>query len=132
MTQIEICDRIATQKLYAATKKEGVQINIASVSDAAEKTNFIKSIIIPIVFLIFTSLYLIILNYKDYILKNNLEKIIDERTKDLLEAQKTIDESVDYASSIQKSLLTSDSKNSEFFQFLRVIKSTNFEIINIH
>ena len=106
--------------LLALQKKEGVQIHIASVSDAAEKTNFIKSIILPIIFLVFTSLYLIILNYRDYILKNNLEKIIDERTKDLIEAQKTIDESVDYASSIQKSLLPSDSKNSEFFKDFKI------------
>ena len=96
-------------------ERNGVRIYIASVSDAAEKVNFIKSIIIPLLLLVISSLILILLNYKNYLIKGRLESIIDQRTKDLLAAKKIIDDSVKYASSIQQSLLPTGENHEKFF-----------------
>ena len=97
-------------------ERNGVRIYIASVSDAAEKVNFVKSIIIPLLLLVISSLLLILLNYKNYLIKGRLESVIDQRTKDLLEAKKTIDDSVKYASSIQQSLLPTGDNHEKFFK----------------
>ena len=97
-------------------KRNGVKIYIASVSDAAEKVNFVKSIIIPLLLLVISSLLLILLNYKNYLIKGRLESVIDQRTKDLLAAKKTIDDSVKYASSIQQSLLPTGDNHEKFFK----------------
>ena len=69
-------------------ERNGVRIYIASVSDAAEKVNFVKSIIAPLLLLVISSLLLILLNYKNYLIKGQLESVIDRRTIDLLEAKK--------------------------------------------
>ena len=97
-------------------ERNGVRIYIASVSDAAEKVNFVKSIITPLLLLVISSLLLILLNYKNYLIKGQLESVIDQRTKDLLEAKKTIDDSVKYASSIQQSLLPTGENHEKFFK----------------
>ena len=97
-------------------ERNGVRIYIASVSDAAEKVNFVKSIIAPLLLLVISSLLLILLNYKNYLIKGQLESVIDQRTKDLLEAKKTIDDSVKYASSIQQSLLPTGENHEKFFK----------------
>ncbi len=97
-------------------ERNGVKIYIASVSDAAEKVNFVKSIIIPLLLLVISSLLLILLNYKNYLIKGQLESVIDQRTKDLLAAKKTIDDSVKYASSIQQSLLPTGDNHEKFFR----------------
>jgi hypothetical protein len=97
-------------------ERNGVKIYIASVSDAAEKVSFVKSIIIPLLLLVISSLLLILLNYKNYLIKGQLESIIDQRTNDLLTAKKTIDDSIKYASSIQQSLLPIDDNHEKFFK----------------